>query len=135
MVRVTPAHSLQFVEEQAIDRVHRLNQTADVIVYKLTVRDTVEERILELQEKKRRLADETIEGKAGAAKLTMEDMLRLFRRDDADVGQGAGGGGEGGSEEEVANGVGNANGNGVSRQREREREKKKNEHEIYGRRW
>ncbi|KXJ89785.1 P-loop containing nucleoside triphosphate hydrolase protein, partial [Microdochium bolleyi] len=41
-----------FVEEQAIDRVHRLTQKVDVIVYKLTVEDTVEERILELQDKK-----------------------------------------------------------------------------------
>ncbi|KAK2836850.1 hypothetical protein FQN49_006659, partial [Arthroderma sp. PD_2] len=41
-----------FVEEQAIDRVHRLNQTVDVKVYKLTIKGTVEERILELQERK-----------------------------------------------------------------------------------
>ncbi|KAI9813004.1 MAG: hypothetical protein M1826_002561 [Phylliscum demangeonii] len=69
-----------FVEEQAIDRVHRLNQTMDVVVYKITINDTVEERILELQEKKRELANATIEGKA-AAKLSLKDMLRLFRRD------------------------------------------------------
>lgn len=60
---------------------HRLNQTQDVIVYKLTVKDTVEERILDLQEKKRQLADATIEGKTAAANLTMEDMLKLFRHD------------------------------------------------------
>ena len=69
------------MEEQAIDRVHRLNQTQDVIVYKMTIKDTVEERILELQDKKRQLADATIEGKTAAAKLTMEDMLKLFRHD------------------------------------------------------
>lgn len=70
-----------FVEEQAIDRVHRLNQTQDVKVYKLTVKDTVEERILELQDKKRELANATIEGKKGAMKLTLQDMLKLFGRD------------------------------------------------------
>jgi len=70
-----------FVEEQAIDRVHRLNQTQDVVVYKLTIRDTVEARILELQEKKRELANATIEGRKGAMKLTLQDMLRLFRHD------------------------------------------------------
>ncbi|KAI9872700.1 MAG: hypothetical protein M1830_001278 [Pleopsidium flavum] len=69
-----------FVEEQAIDRVHRLNQTVDVVVYKLTVKDTVEERILELQEKKRELANATIEGKA-VGKLSMKDILNLFKRD------------------------------------------------------
>ncbi|KIX05775.1 uncharacterized protein Z518_03747 [Rhinocladiella mackenziei CBS 650.93] len=89
-----------FVEEQAIDRVHRLNQTEDVKVYKLTVKNTVEERILELQEKKRELANATIEGKKGAMKLTLQDMLKLFGRDAerehpvdvGSVGMGSGGG-------------------------------------------
>ena len=70
-----------FVEEQAIDRVHRLNQTKDVVVYKLTVQKTVEERILELQEKKRALAEAAIEGKNAVGKLTMKDILKLFGRD------------------------------------------------------
>lgn len=77
------------MEEQAIDRVHRLTQTVDVIVYKLTVTKTVEERILELQEKKRLLAEQTIEGvgaggAAGGAnknamKLGLNDIIDLFR--------------------------------------------------------
>lgn len=84
----------QFVEEQAIDRVHRLNQTVDVVVYKLTVKDTVEERIIELQDKKRELANATIEGKA-VGKLSMKDIMGLFRRDaehthPGDVGLGLG---------------------------------------------
>ncbi|GAM89769.1 hypothetical protein ANO11243_078080 [Dothideomycetidae sp. 11243] len=66
-----------FVEEQAIDRVHRLNQTVDVRVYKLTVRDSVEERIIELQNKKRELAKAAIEG-GKMAKLSMRDLLGLF---------------------------------------------------------
>lgn len=70
-----------FVEEQAIDRVHRLNQTRDVVVYKLTVKDTVEARILDLQEKKRALAEAAIEGKQAVGKLSMKDILALFRRD------------------------------------------------------
>jgi len=67
-----------FVEEQAIDRVHRLNQTIDVKVYKLTVSNTVEERILELQEKKRQLANAAIEGGKSIGKLSMRDILGLF---------------------------------------------------------
>ncbi|OAX82856.1 hypothetical protein ACJ72_02785 [Emergomyces africanus] len=67
-----------FVEEQAIDRVHRLNQTVDVKIYKLTIKNTVEERIFDLQERKRELANATIEGKTAAAKLTMKDMMALF---------------------------------------------------------
>ncbi|KAK8217399.1 hypothetical protein M8818_001155 [Zalaria obscura] len=70
-----------FVEEQAIDRVHRLNQTVDVKVFRLTVADTVEERILKLQEKKRELAKAAIEGGKAGAKLSMRDILGLFGRE------------------------------------------------------
>ena len=70
------------MEEQAIDRVHRLNQTLDVTVYKLTIANTVEARILELQEKKRALANAAIGGDGKAAgKLSMKDILNLFKRD------------------------------------------------------
>ncbi|OQE14042.1 hypothetical protein PENFLA_c041G08804 [Penicillium flavigenum] len=70
-----------FVEEQAIDRVHRLNQTIDVKIYKMVIKGTVEERIVALQDRKRELANATIEGKTGAGKLTMRDMMALFGRD------------------------------------------------------
>jgi hypothetical protein len=84
----------QFVEEQAIDRVHRLTQTVDVVVYKLTVRDTVEERILALQEKKRLLARHAIEGgmkkDKDALKLSLQDLLNLFKpRHDDEFGEQA----------------------------------------------
>ena len=59
---------------------HRLNQTVDVVIYKLTIANSVEERILDLQEKKRALAEAAIEGK-GVAKLSMQDMLNLFKRE------------------------------------------------------
>ncbi|KAL6890755.1 SNF2 family N-terminal domain-containing protein [Trichoderma evansii] len=70
-----------FVEEQAIDRVHRLTQTVDVVVYKLTVSHTVEDGILALQEKKRLLAEQTIEGssKKGALKLGINEIIDLFK--------------------------------------------------------
>ncbi|KAL4900678.1 hypothetical protein BDW74DRAFT_161343 [Aspergillus multicolor] len=70
-----------FVEEQAIDRVHRLNQTVDVKIYKMIIKDSVEERILDLQDRKRELANVTIEGKTAAGKLTMNDMMALFGKD------------------------------------------------------
>lgn len=78
-----------FVEEQAIDRVHRLTQKVDVVVYKLTVENTVEERILELQDKKRLLAEQAIEGgmRKEALKLGVKEMMELFR-----PGGGSGGG-------------------------------------------
>ncbi|KAK3945606.1 SNF2 family N-terminal domain-containing protein [Diplogelasinospora grovesii] len=77
-----------FIEEQAIDRVHRLTQTVDVVVYKLTVADTVEARILELQNKKRLLAEAAIEGgmrngkdKKNGLKLGLQEILALFKHD------------------------------------------------------
>lgn len=53
-----------------------------MVVYKLTVENTVEERILELQEKKRLLALHAIEGgmkKKDAGKLNLQDLLNLFK--------------------------------------------------------
>lgn len=70
-----------FVEEQAIDRVHRLNQTVDVTVYRLSIHNSVEERILALQEAKRKLAEAAIEGGKAVGKLSMQDILALFKRD------------------------------------------------------
>ncbi|PWY76961.1 SNF2 family helicase/ATPase [Aspergillus heteromorphus CBS 117.55] len=70
-----------FVEEQAIDRVHRLNQTVDVKIYKMIIKGTVEERIIDLQDRKRELANMTIEGKTAVGKLTMKDMMALFGKD------------------------------------------------------
>jgi non-specific serine/threonine protein kinase len=49
------------VERQAVDRSHRIGQRKPVFVYRLVTRDSIEERILELQEKKRALAAELIE--------------------------------------------------------------------------
>jgi SNF2 family DNA or RNA helicase len=45
------------VEAQAIDRTHRIGQTRHVFAYRLIAKDTVEERVLELQQRKRELAD------------------------------------------------------------------------------
>jgi superfamily II DNA or RNA helicase len=50
------------VEAQAIDRSHRIGQTQNVFAYRLICRDTVEQKILELQQKKRELAESILEG-------------------------------------------------------------------------
>lgn len=70
------------IEEQAIDRVHRFGQTKDVVVYKLSIESSVEERVLELQEEKRKLIEAAIGegGVAAANKLGMKEIMRLFKR-------------------------------------------------------
>ncbi len=69
------------VEMQAIDRTHRIGQTKPVFAYRLVARDTVEERILELQAHKRALADAIMNAGAGAGGLRglqREDLERLL---------------------------------------------------------
>ncbi|KAF5323139.1 hypothetical protein D9611_009212 [Ephemerocybe angulata] len=68
------------LEDQAFDRAHRYGQTKDVWIYKLKVDGTVEDRILELQEKKRELANAALSGdKIKNMRLGMDDLLALFR--------------------------------------------------------
>ncbi len=67
------------VEAQAIDRTHRIGQTRPVFAYRVIARDTVEEKILALQQSKRDLADAIITADDGAlASLTAEDLEMLL---------------------------------------------------------
>eukprot|EP00041_Stephanoeca_diplocostata_P035931 m.1285333 g.1285333 ORF g.1285333 m.1285333 type:complete len:982 (-) comp24780_c0_seq32:2645-5590(-) len=68
------------VEEQAIDRVHRIGQTKRVTVKRFVVRDSIEERILELQERKRHLARVAM-GKSEHDRRQgrVDDLKLLFR--------------------------------------------------------
>jgi len=66
------------VEDQAADRAHRIGQDKPVMVYRMVARDTVEERILELQSRKRALADAALADAGGAAAITRDDLLALL---------------------------------------------------------
>ncbi|MGE0887522.1 MAG: SNF2-related protein [Blastocatellales bacterium] len=67
------------VEMQATDRAHRIGQDKPVFVYKLMMRDSVEEKILLLQERKRTLVKQLISTEAGFFKsLTADDIKALF---------------------------------------------------------
>lgn len=69
-------------EDQAIDRAHRIGQTRPVTVVRLTVNDTVEDRILALQQKKREMVASAFgEDETGSrqTRLTVEDLKYLFR--------------------------------------------------------
>ncbi|XP_050234352.1 helicase-like transcription factor CHR28 isoform X2 [Mercurialis annua] len=68
-------------EDQAIDRAHRIGQTRPVTVLRLTVKDTVEDRILALQQKKRVMVASAFgEDESGGqqTRLTVEDLKYLF---------------------------------------------------------
>ena len=69
----------QAAQDQATDRAHRIGQQAHVQVYKLIAKDTIEEKILELQEKKAALMD-TISGAedSGILNMSKEDLLALL---------------------------------------------------------
>lgn len=67
------------VEMQATDRTHRIGQDKPVFVYKLIAQDSVEEKILQLQEHKRALVEQVIGAEGGVFKsLTREDIEVLF---------------------------------------------------------
>lgn len=67
------------VEMQATDRSHRIGQTRPVMVYKMVVRDSVEEKILQLQDRKRELVRQLITPERGGLKtLTRDDVELLF---------------------------------------------------------
>ena len=67
------------VEQQAIDRTHRIGQTKNIFAYRMICKDTIEDKILQLQERKRALAKDIISDDTGFVKsLTREDVEYLF---------------------------------------------------------
>lgn len=67
------------VEAQAIDRAHRIGRTRPVHVYRVLTEDTVETRVVELQESKRDLAGEILEGAVSSpSKLAASDLAFLL---------------------------------------------------------
>ena len=67
------------VEAQAIDRTHRIGQTKPVFAYRMICEDTVEQRILELQKRKRDLAEAIVGGEENVlSSLTRDDLEQLL---------------------------------------------------------
>ena len=66
-------------QNQATDRAHRIGQKNAVSVFKLICKDTIEEKILQMQESKRELVESVIGGTGtGAPSLSREDVLKLL---------------------------------------------------------
>jgi DNA repair protein RAD16 len=66
-------------EDQAFDRIHRIGQHRPIRITRMIIENSIESRILLLQEKKKALFDSTVGKDAGAiAKLSEEDLQFLF---------------------------------------------------------
>ncbi len=67
------------VEAQAVDRTHRIGQTRHVMIYRMILKDTIEEKVLKLQEKKKALFSDVLEdGDAFSALVTESDIRNIF---------------------------------------------------------
>lgn len=65
-------------EEQAIDRAHRIGQTKKVNVYRLVAADTIEAKVVELQDRKRQLISSVMSGTGTGARLSAADFRGLL---------------------------------------------------------
>lgn len=70
----------RYIEEQAVDRAHRIGQSRPVKVHRMLIQNTVEDRIIALQEKKRALISEALDETAGQniARLGVQELAYLF---------------------------------------------------------
>lgn len=67
-------------QNQATDRAYRIGQEKNVQVFKLVMKDSIEEKILLLQERKKELADTFVENNEGSlANMSKEDIMELFK--------------------------------------------------------
>ena len=67
-------------QDQATDRAHRIGQKRVVTVYKLVAEHTIEEKVVELQQKKKELADQVLSGEEmGSILFDREELLKLFQ--------------------------------------------------------
>lgn len=93
------------METQAFGRVHRIGQDKETHFAKIVVKDSIDERLVQMQEEKDRDISRALgeDGAEGRAVLTLEELGRLFGEDEEDgsvaggeVGGGNAGGGEAG---------------------------------------
>ena len=69
----------QAVQNQATDRAHRIGQSKIVSVYKLIVKNTIEEKIVKMQENKKDLADAILSGENGSiTQMSKEELMELL---------------------------------------------------------
>jgi SNF2 family DNA or RNA helicase len=66
------------IEAQAIDRVHRIGQTRPVTVTRFVIKNSIEERILQLQERKKLLAKSVLGNQSELKGISLQDLRILF---------------------------------------------------------
>lgn len=66
------------VEDQASDRAHRIGQQRPVTIYRLVMKDSIEDKIIELHAVKRSLANDLLSGQEMSGKMTEDDLLNLI---------------------------------------------------------
>uniref|UniRef100_A0A8B9ZTD6 Transcription termination factor 2 n=1 Tax=Anas zonorhyncha TaxID=75864 RepID=A0A8B9ZTD6_9AVES len=66
------------LEDQACDRIYRVGQKKDVVIHRFVCEGTVEEKIVQLQTRKKGLAQQVLSGKGETSKLTLADLKTLF---------------------------------------------------------
>jgi SNF2 family DNA or RNA helicase len=66
------------VEDQASDRAHRIGQQRPVTIYRLVARNTIEDKIVQLHDHKRGLADDLLEGSDVSGKMSLDEMMSLI---------------------------------------------------------
>ena len=67
------------VEDQASDRAHRIGQTRPVTIYRLVMKDSIEEKIVDLHRSKRDLADNLLAGTDLSGKMSADELLGLLK--------------------------------------------------------
>ncbi len=70
------------IEDQASDRAHRFGQSRPVTIYRLVAENTIEEKIIQLHNTKRDLADSLLEGSDQSAKLSVTELMSLIKERD-----------------------------------------------------
>jgi SNF2 family DNA or RNA helicase len=67
------------VEDQASDRAHRMGQQRPVTIYRIVAKNTIEEKIVQLHQQKRDLADSLLEGTELSSKMTTDDLIQMIQ--------------------------------------------------------
>ncbi|MBC7515773.1 MAG: DEAD/DEAH box helicase, partial [Alkalinema sp. FL-bin-369] len=67
------------VEDQASDRAHRMGQKRPVTIYRIVAKDTIEEKIVQLHQQKRALADSLLEGTEMSGKMNTNDLIKMIQ--------------------------------------------------------